>query len=362
MSWQSKSGYLNSMVLSDDEYWSLFNFVFSPQSKKTSTYKFALIKSILDNLLNNIPKEDFQLILFENLFAKFAECFWNLVVKYGLHQQKPTAGGKTSKIEQIFISAVHENPVLKNLDFSSIDEKTKSILITKVQTECKKYVLGALYDDFDGKIYGFDENESFIKISNVAYAFMLKYKMEIEKLNYYEWAKFLEKINLENVLFKILSKLELSLPEREPLDIFRKILFTEFEESCCFYCGKKLNSSAGKIHVDHFIPWSFIKEDKLWNFVLSCPECNIKKSNILPSQDFIQKIVKRNCMILESENKTIPNSHAGTFIKSQFENYESTLIPRLWSYAKLSGFKAGPSKNVLYAIPDNSGFVKVAEP
>lgn len=274
MAWNSKSGGLNLASTSDDEYWSLFNFVFSESCHKTSTYKFALLKSILDNLLNNTPSENGQLIFYSDLFAKFAEFFWNLVVKYHLHQQKPTGEGKTSKIEQIFNEATAKNPLLENLEFASIEENTKSKLIQKVQAECRKYVLGALYGDFGGKLYGFDQNGNFITLSQSAYEFLLKYKIELEKLNYYAWAKFLEKINEENVLFHLLSKLEFSLPERTPLEIYRNILFSEFEECNCFYCGKKLGA---KIHVDHFIPWSFVKEDKLWNFVLSCPECNIKK-------------------------------------------------------------------------------------
>lgn len=34
------------------------------------------------------------------------------------------------------------------------------------------------------------------------YEFMLKYKAELEKLNYYAWAKFLEQINDDNALVK----------------------------------------------------------------------------------------------------------------------------------------------------------------
>lgn len=41
------------------------------------------------------------------------------------------------------------------------------------------------------------------------------------------------------------------------------------------------------MHVDHFIPWSFVKDDKIWNFVLSCPTCNVKKNNRVPNKDFL---------------------------------------------------------------------------
>lgn len=50
----------------------------------------------------------------------------------------------------------------------------------------------------------------------------------------------------------------------------------------------------GAIHVDHFIPWSFIKDDKLWNFVLSCPKCNEAKNDRLPDEMCLERIIQRN--------------------------------------------------------------------
>ncbi len=47
----------------------------------------------------------------------------------------------------------------------------------------------------------------------------------------------------------------------------------EFENKC-FYCGKPVIKKT--VEVDHFIPWSFMKDDQIWNFVLACPECNNK--------------------------------------------------------------------------------------
>ena len=47
-----------------------------------------------------------------------------------------------------------------------------------------------------------------------AYEIMLKYKPEIEQLNYYAWAKFLEKVNSDDALNRVLGKLELSTPRR----------------------------------------------------------------------------------------------------------------------------------------------------
>lgn len=65
------------------------------------------------------------------------------------------------------------------------------------------------------------------------------------------WAKFLEKINDDNALIRVIDKLELATPRREDLSIYREILRKEFEQDTCFYCGRKLKN---KIQVDHFIP------------------------------------------------------------------------------------------------------------
>lgn len=79
-------------------------------------------------------------------------------------------------------------------------------------------------------------------------------------------------------------------PQRKDLSLYRDILYKEFQEDRCFYCGKKLDKN---IHVDHFIPWTFVKNDNLWNFVLTCPKCNLRKSDSLVSYDYIVKIENR---------------------------------------------------------------------
>ena len=150
----------------------------------------------------------------------------------------------------------------------------KNHIIKQVTLECKRFVIGTLYEDFDGIIYSFNMKEGGIVLNPTVYYFMLKYKAELEKLNYYAWAQFLEQINDDNVLVRVIDKLELTTPKREDLSVYREILRRKFEKNTCFYCRRKLERN---MHVDHFIPWSFVKDDKLWNFVLSCARCNEKK-------------------------------------------------------------------------------------
>ena len=325
--WDLKCGLITKYDLDEEYIWSLFNYVFSDECRKRNTYKFGLIKAILDNFFSGKSKEQGIYYTYEQLFVKFAENYWNLVVKYHLRQMRKDGKSEYSKIEKIFQEATTENPLLSILEFASIEEGKRTSIIKLVVQECKKNVIGALYNDFDGTIYSFDLKESGLTLNPCVYEFILKYKYELEKLNYYSWARMLEQINNDDVLIRVIDKLELSTPRRDNLSVYREILRKEFEENTCFYCGKKLQKS---IHVDHFIPWSFVKDDKIWNLVLSCAECNERKNSKIPVKNYLVKIENRNKKV-----QTINN----VIVQSDFSGYSNDLLDRMWHYAKLSGMK-----------------------
>lgn len=324
--WKQTSGTFREGRISEDTFWMLFNYVFSDRSKKRSTYKFGLIKSILDNLFNS-ERDDYSLFLsYEDLFGKFSENYWNLIIKYHLRQLRSDGRSEYTKIEQIFMKLIETEPGYANLQFTSIPEKTKNTIIKQVSTDCRNNVIGALHIDFQNCLYAFDLKGDGLFLNPYAFDFMLKYKVEIEKLNYYAWAKYLEQIKEnEAVVTKLLDKLELATPQRSDLSVFRQILYQEFEQDVCFYCGRKLH----KIHVDHFIPWSFIKEDKLWNFVLACPDCNERKSNKIPGMEYVKVIQTRNDVLRKLDS---------AFVQEQFKTYKPQLISDMWKYAKSGGF------------------------
>lgn len=329
--WNLKSGIIVEENVSEDEYWSLFNFVFSDACRKTNTYKFGLIKSICDQVydLYEDPVQGFYLP-YEKLFSKFTENYWNLVNKYGLKQMSYNGKSEYSKIELIIKEAVKGYSIPESVGFLSVNEKDRDHITRTVTTECKKCVIGALYNDFEGKLYAFDLRGDGVYLSGGAYRFISKYKMEIERLNYYAWARFLEKVNDDAALVRVLEKLDLATPQRKDLSVYRELLYKEFQEDRCFYCGKKIDKTA---HVDHFIPWTFVKNDNLWNFVLACPRCNLRKSDSLVSRDYLIKIEKRNTMLLE-----VTGSTRG-FIESEFIGYHTGLLNRMWEYAKMSGVR-----------------------
>lgn len=332
--WDLNEGIITEYNPSEEQLWTLFNFVFSDSCKKRNTYKYGFIKSLLDNCFNGIQVDKGIFYRYEELFARFAENYWNLVVKYNLRQTRKDGKSQFSKVEIIFNAAIEKDNTLQYLEFESIEKTMKASIVNEITKECKKYVIGALYEDFNGIIYEFDKKADGLILNKSVHDFMLKYKMELEKINYYSWAKFLEQINEDNVLVRVIDKLEVSTPHRSDLSVYRHILQVEFEENNCFYCGRKLGDV---VHVDHFIPWSFIKDDKLWNFVLACPTCNTKKNNKIPSYEYLLRIENRN-RIIQNEKDTV-------MINKDFSEYSEGLLRCIWKYAKLSGFKEMSSRN-----------------
>lgn len=315
-----KEGKYEVRNVSDDELWSAFSCIFSSKSRKDSSYKFGFLKAIIDNLYN----VDVELKLsFNQLFSKFSEIYWNLILKHGLRQKVVTNDNRETYLEQILHMAEQKYKILESIPYESLTAEMKLDIVQQIKMKCKKYVVGAVFEDTNRLFYSFSKKEEWIQINPRMYEFICRHKMVIEKLNYYEWARFLEKVNEERVAVKLLDKIDGS-AKRSNLAMYRQILYEEFENKKCFYCGKQLNSD--RMEVDHFIPWSFIKDDNLWNLVLSCPVCNRKKNDKLPAEDFITMLIKRNnCITIEK-------------YKFEMKNYQDKMVRYIYNWAKINGY------------------------
>lgn len=325
--WNDNYGEIKKYIATEDEIWSLANFFFSSSCKKTSTYKFGFFKAILDSLFSGTLSNRGYELSYRTLFECFAENYWNLITKYHLKQMRNNGSSDYSSLEIVINSICEKKFTIATLEFSSLAKEDKESIVREVSSKCKKNVVGAMYSNFEGVLYGYGLKEDGIWLNPVAYEFLLKHKFELEKLNYFAWAKYLEEINSERAIVKVLDKLEEATPKRHDLSFYRDILRNEFETNTCFYCGKKLSSS---IAVDHIIPWKLVREDRIWNFVLSCKSCNSKKSDRVPEKKKMIKVLERNEQILLSSEPMVIQECKG---------YSAEMFMRLWQYAKIGGYK-----------------------
>jgi hypothetical protein len=59
----------------------------------------------------------------------------------------------------------------------------------------------------------------------------------------------------------------------------------------CIYSGEPLADREDRFALDHFLPWSFVVHDQLWNLLPVAPEANSSKSDQLPSEQYLEGLV-----------------------------------------------------------------------
>ncbi len=324
--WKSEFNYTPFKNFSDEDVIPLMNKVFFHVVHKT-TYKFAFFKSIIDNLFN--VNLDTYFLSYDALSLSFTEIYWNLILCHGLKQIQKN---QNAEVEGKLFEFCQQNDLLYDPEhkiyFELLPDEDKLKISKMIKDTMKRNVVGALCGDTDDQFYHFDKkNMDGISLNPDIYKVLLKYKCSFEKLNYYAWIKFLEEVNKEEDSYALATKLDSS-TERKNLTPYRNILL-DFGQTTCFYCGKKLSDKTMNTHVDHFIPWSYVKDDKIWNFVLACNTCNTNKSNNLPYKYFLKDIDNRNNHL---------KNYDSDIVHEDFKTYSFDQLYRMYKFALSNGF------------------------
>lgn len=122
----------------------------------------------------------------------------------------------------------------------------------------------------------------------------------------------------------------------------------------CIYSGQLL--SLDKIALDHYLPWSFVAHDQIWNLIPVIPEANSSKSNNLPAIQYFKEFVSiQHLGLTISFNKLGEKAwrnYAESFISDlrmstedllsldRLENAYLTTVQPLMTLAKNQGFSS----------------------
>jgi hypothetical protein len=96
---------------------------------------------------------------------------------------------------------------------------------------------------------------------------------------YWEWLKFMEARNKRSpgIAHKLVPpRLRAALSAQR--GFWRKVLAASDKDFNCIFTGENLE----KFDLDHFLPWTFVVHDELWNLVPVSPSANGAKGNSLP--------------------------------------------------------------------------------
>ena len=112
-----------------------------------------------------------------------------------------------------------------------------------------------------------------------------------------------------------------------------KSALSSLQSGRCFY-GDDHEMSAPE--VDHFLPWAFVLEDRTWNLVLACRQCNNSKRDSLPSMDMLTRMLERNAEI--SPGASAPDTHFSRHFDEWRSRDLAGHLRSLYDQAAMDGF------------------------
>jgi hypothetical protein len=141
--------------------------------------------------------------------------------------------------------------------------------------------------------------------------FIMNHHMLIENYCLFELFKYVEKNNpsLPNISSKLFKPRTRNLTAANK--IWKEFIQTHGNDHLCVFEKKPL-SHIDDLSVDHFIPWSFVSHDELWNLHPMSKGLNSAKGNKAPDKSFVDQFVKlQNAFIrFQFQSNKLDNSYS----------------------------------------------------
>ena len=303
-------------------------FVAMLHGRVDDTYKFALARAILDYCHSEGGRPNPELVIkYEYLAEKFLEYYWKLAW-FGIKQNaRGVESYVLSTIRKLFGEKTPERFDDAQQQYPTEIDKAKSAILagvfgharsrTSIVVHAFQNVPAGAHVIPDEVFYEPDDDGQCLKMHHEALSFMSRNYDVLRYSVLARWSLRLE--NLNPSMIKIMTKLSREKIKRSDLKKFHDMLIKYFDT--CFYCGVRLGDS---MEVDHFIPWSYVLEDNLWNMVLACRSCNRKKGNQLPDVRHLEKIYAQNSRLRSSS------------LDGEFAEYEDERLELLYGMCRAS--------------------------
>ena len=167
----------------------------------------------------------------------------------------------------------------------------------------------------------------------------------------YEWAKFLQRRN-PNVP-AIIEKLEPP-KTRGPLGMQTKFWdqIIQRKTIMCIYSQQPL--IAGEFELDHFIPWSFVAHDELWNLVPVKKDANRSKGNKLPADQYLMPMIQLHFLALTESKIFMGERNWHSIVESHLLALKLDYTSLLYKHRLTPAYKA--ILTPLMAIAKQIGF------
>lgn len=279
---------------------------------KNQSYKLFWFQAILD-----FVSDRKFVVSYEQLIHKMVAQAWYMVMEY--HLNLGPADALEILINQVrntsgLLPNAKEKDVIQFLKTSEDEniKKAKQKLVLNVPYRLQAPFLGKLTES-EWRDYHFIEEKAKQNDRLLYYYEQLSGKEHQIRINE-NWIGYLQKNEailrgwIQNELIQYLQRrnpnvpgipFKIYPPEKRDLKVAMNFwsAVIEHHEMNDIYTGKLLNrenfDELGKIHIDHFIPWSYLASDEVWNLTPTFAKINISKSNQVPSQKIDIELLSR---------------------------------------------------------------------
>ncbi|BAQ67042.1 HNH endonuclease domain-containing protein [Geminocystis sp. NIES-3709] len=119
----------------------------------------------------------------------------------------------------------------------------------------------------------------------------------------WEWLNYMQKNNQNTP--NLASKL-FPLDKRESLHQQAKYwkIILDKQPIKCIYSHQILDKNS--VSIDHYLPWSFVAHDRLWNLIPTMSSVNSSKSNNIPSSQYLAKFIQLQHQGLTISHQYLP--------------------------------------------------------
>lgn len=285
------------------------NHLSSCFNSTTNAYKYYWFWAILDHLNDS----DNPIIDLEELSLRMISLAWYPLDFYKLSFGKSDSFKRIASLisEKININNTPQSKSLYHQINENDDEELKSEIKKEVNHILKRWVTYRfLRPFFLNELKGIADshvNAQLIKLSNenigyAPYSFSHQGIIIAPKwLNYLNKNQNILRGFLKWHLLEFIQKNNpnvIGLSEKLEKPFFRNLsnakkywaAYLKENKTYCIYSQTILDPK--KISLDHFIPWSYLAHDQLWNIVPTTKSINSTKSNSLPSLTYINALVK----------------------------------------------------------------------
>jgi transcriptional regulator with XRE-family HTH domain len=347
----------------------------------TNSYKYLFFLSILD-ILRRRNFDTLSPISFEEIIIEMLANAWYphnyFKLSFGTQDQI------THKLD--FLNLVIGEPILKFRDTDkkllrkTIQEQNINDIVIFIGRYVPYRLIRPFFSDETRGLKDYDVNPTIIDLAKIQ--FDLKkplYCFNAENLkdcnaiilhqdwieyiaeNYsivrgwvaWEWLNYMQSknINITNIVNKLFIPLQ-----RDSLSKQTKYwkLILNHQKIKCIYSQIELEKD--NISLDHYLPWSFVAHDQLWNLIPTTSSINSSKSNNLPAEKYFSEFVKlqHQGLTIYAQNNSekkwfnyaedyiaeLKVSQADDLLNFEILNnaYQATIKP-LVSLATIQGFK-----------------------